>query len=93
MTGPCCAHMKVFWTEQHQANGSVRGWWQCGDCWARFAPASDADKLRTFLSTLCDEASTALDKATPGNDQNYWGARLRLAQELAHKIDAGDFRL
>jgi hypothetical protein len=55
----------------------------------------DAEKpmkrLREHLSKLCDEMSATLDKAAPGNDQNFWGGRLRLAQELAQKIDAGDF--
>jgi predicted RNA-binding Zn-ribbon protein involved in translation (DUF1610 family) len=40
---------------------------------------------------ICDESSIALDKAAPGNDQNYWGARLRCAQEIGQAIDAGDF--
>jgi len=48
------------------------------------------DAIRMRCGRICDESSVALDKAVPGNEQNYWGARLRCAQEIiAQLIDSG----
>lgn len=65
---------------------------QCILCRAESAEA-ELRAIRAALTEICDQASAALDRdARSGGDGRVDGARLRLAQELAQRIDAGDFR-
>lgn len=48
--------------------------------------------IREYLGRVCDRASADLDKTNPElRIAAQLGARLRLAQEIAQKMDAGDF--
>ena len=46
--------------------------------------------LRKYVSNVCDVASQKLDAEPIATERHYWGARLRLAQEICQMIDAKD---
>lgn len=53
---------------------------------AEQARAEERDRLLSLLDASCAASRDALEKASPGNNQNYYGGRLDLAQGLLRTI-------
>ena len=45
MTGPACAHLKVYWTEQITEGVGRIGWWECVLCRTPFLPDTSAKPM------------------------------------------------